>query len=287
MKKEAKRIGLVGLGLMGSALAGRFLQTGFTVIGFDIEPTRQRTLKELGGQPVEDAATVAGTCQRIVFSLPTTEVVEGVIRHMGYKLCAGAIIIDTTTGQPDQTAELGAKLAKRRVRYLDATVVGNSEQVRAGDVIVLAGGSRQTFAACDDVFDCFARETFHVGPCGSGARIKLVVNLVLGLNRAVLAEGLSFARAVGVSPKRALEILKFGAAYSRVMDTKGDKMLKGDFAPQARLSQHLKDVRLILSLGKKNKAKLPLSTLHRKLLEQVEASGGGELDNSAIIKAFK
>ena len=117
--------------------------------------------------------------------------------------------------------------------------------------------------------------------------MKLIVNLVLGLNRAALAEGLSFARSVGVSPGRALEILKSGVAYSRVMDTKGIKMLKRDFRPQARLSQHLKDVRLILSLGKRAKAKLPLSALHRKLLEQIEAAGGGDLDNSAIIEAFK
>jgi 3-hydroxyisobutyrate dehydrogenase-like beta-hydroxyacid dehydrogenase len=151
---------------------------------------------------------------------------------------------------------------------------------------VLAGGSTRTFAMCRDVFDCFARQVFYVGPCGSGARMKLVVNLVLGLNRAVLAEGLAFARSVGVSPERALEILKTGAAYSHVMDTKGAKMLRGDFTPQAKLSQHLKDVRLILSLGKKSGAELPLSKLHRQLLERLEAAGCGTLDNSAIIKAF-
>ena len=117
--------------------------------------------------------------------------------------------------------------------------------------------------------------------------MKLVVNLVLGLNRAVLAEGLSFARKTGVSPERALEILKCSAAYSRVMDTKGRKMLRSDFKPQARLSQHLKDVRLILSFGKKFGAKLPLSAQHRKLLELVDTAGGGDLDNSAIIQAFK
>lgn len=278
---------MVGLGLMGSALAERFSKVGFTVIGFDVNLARQRALKKLGGKPLDSATEVAATCDRIVLSLPTTDVVEAVVREMETKLRAGTIIIDTTTGEPEQTATLGAKLAKRRVGYLDATIVGSSAQTRKGNVIVLVGGPCATFEKCRDVFDSFARRTFHVGPCGSGARMKLVVNLVLGLNRAALAEGLSFAEAVGVSPERALDILKSGAAYSRVMDTKGGKMLNRDFSPQARLSQHLKDVRLILSAGKKTKAKLPLTALHRKLLAQVEAAGDGELDNSAIIKAFK
>jgi len=287
MRAAVQKIGLVGLGLMGNALAGQFLKSGFQVVGFDLDLKQKRALAGLGGTPVGSAGEIVDACQRIVFSLPTTDIVESVVGKMKGNLRAGTIIIDTTTGEPEQTKALAAKLAKKRVRYLDATIVGNSEQVRAGDVIVLVGGSRATFKACRDVFDCFTRQAFHVGPCGSAARMKLIVNLVLGLNRAALAEGLAFARAVGVSPRHALEILKAGASYSRVMDTKGKKMLTRDFSPQARLSQHLKDVRLILSLGKRVKLKLPMSALHCKLLEKVEAVDGGQLDNSAIIKAFE
>jgi 3-hydroxyisobutyrate dehydrogenase-like beta-hydroxyacid dehydrogenase len=114
-----------------------------------------------------------------------------------------------------------------------------------------------------------------------------VVILVLGLNRAVLAEGLAYAAACGIDPRQALEILKAGPAQSAAMDAKGEKMLNEDFTPQARLSQHLKDVRLILELGAKNEANLPLSALHCRLLEQLAQQGFGDLDNSAIIKAFR
>jgi 3-hydroxyisobutyrate dehydrogenase-like beta-hydroxyacid dehydrogenase len=272
---------------MGSALAERALRAGFSVTGFDINAARRRALRRIGGHPVVSATQVADSCRRILFSLPTTDVVESVIREMGDKLIPASTIIDTTTGAPAKTAALASRLAKRRVRYLDATIVGSSAETRAGQAIVLVGGASKTFAACRDLFDSFARQSFHVGECGSGARMKLVVNLVLGLNRAVLAEGLAFAASVGVSPARALEILKAGAAYSRAMDTKGGKMIAGDFRPQAKLSQHLKDVRLILALGRGTGAKLPLSALHRQLLERLEAAGHGELDNSAILKAFE
>jgi 3-hydroxyisobutyrate dehydrogenase-like beta-hydroxyacid dehydrogenase len=116
--------------------------------------------------------------------------------------------------------------------------------------------------------------------------MKLVVNLVLGLNRAVLAEGLSLARACGLDLPETLRVLRAGAAYSRVMDSKGPKMIAGEFQPQARLSQHLKDVRLILAEAERAGALVPLSRLHRDLLEAVEAGGWGEEDNAAVIRAF-
>ena len=116
--------------------------------------------------------------------------------------------------------------------------------------------------------------------------MKLVTNLVLGLNRAALAEGLAFAKALGLDGAEALQVLKASMAYSRIMDTKGEKMLRRDFAPQAKLSQHLKDVRLILQAGQETQARLPLSQLHSELLAAAETAGLGEADNSAIIAMF-
>jgi 3-hydroxyisobutyrate dehydrogenase-like beta-hydroxyacid dehydrogenase len=182
---------------------------------------------------------------------------------------------------------MGARLAARGVAYLDATVSGSSEQARRGEAVVMVGGDPRAFAACRDVFDAIARNAFHVGPVGAGARMKLATNLVLGLNRAALAEGLAFARRMGLDPSLTLEILRAGAAYSRIMDAKGPKMIAGDFAPQARLSQHLKDVRLILAEARRAGAATPLSEAHRGLLEAAEAAGFGAADNSAIIRAFE
>jgi 3-hydroxyisobutyrate dehydrogenase-like beta-hydroxyacid dehydrogenase len=173
------------------------------------------------------------------------------------------------------------------IDYVDATVLGSSEQARQGDVIVMAGGRREAVESCADVLQTFARRWFHVGPCGCGARTKLVVNLVLGLNRAVLAEGLNFARRCGLDERALLEILRDGSAYSRVMDVKGEKMLRGDFTPQARLAQHLKDVGLILEQAARVGARTPLSEVHAELLRRVVELGGGDDDNSAVIRAYE
>jgi 3-hydroxyisobutyrate dehydrogenase-like beta-hydroxyacid dehydrogenase len=178
-------------------------------------------------------------------------------------------------------------LAHRGVHYLDASVAGSSSQARSGDVLILVGARGEDFAACQSLFAQLAREVHHIGPPGAGAKLKLVHNLVLGLSRAVLAEGLSLARSLGLDPQRTLEVLRASAAYSRVMDQKGDRMVSNHFDPEARLSQHLKDVRLMLEAGSAAGARLPLSETHRELLEALEAAGWGTLDNSAIIRAFE
>jgi 3-hydroxyisobutyrate dehydrogenase-like beta-hydroxyacid dehydrogenase len=136
------------------------------------------------------------------------------------------------------------------------------------------------------VLESWSGRRFHVGPIGSGQRMKLVINLVLGLNRAVLAEGLNLAKLAGIDPAAALEVLKATPAFSTAMVTKGAKMVNRDFAVQAKLVQHLKDVTLIRALARRSGASTPLSDLHQELLEFAANAGFSDSDNSAIIEAY-
>jgi 3-hydroxyisobutyrate dehydrogenase-like beta-hydroxyacid dehydrogenase len=282
-----QQIGLIGVGLLGTAMAGRLLKAGFDVVGFDIDRERREQLSEFGGRPVESAREVAITCKRIVLSLPHSEIAAAVIDDIADSLLPDSIVIDTTTGDPDTMKGLGIQLAERGVSYLDSTVAGSSKQAHLGDVVVMAGGDSRAFESCRDIYSAIARETVHVGPCGSGAKIKLVVNLILGLNRAVLAEGLSYARSLGLDLPDVLNLLKSTVAYSRVMDSKGEKMVTGDFSTEARLSQHLKDVRLILATASETGRSLPLSQLHESILTSLDEAGHGNEDNSAVFKAYE
>ena len=281
------QIGIIGLGLVGTAIAQRVLRGGTSVVGFDLADLRRDGLELAGGRAVDSALAVAQVCDLVVLSLPNSDIVGGVLDELEPALRAGMTIVDTTTGDPQAAEAAGARLAELSVRYLDATIVGSSAQVSEGQVVVMVGGEVEALDAARAVLETFASQTFHVGPWGAGSRMKLVVNLVLGLNRAVLAEGITLARALGVDPERALDVLRASAAYSRVMDTKGPKMLAEEFAPQARLAQHLKDVQLMLAAAERTGTDLPLSLLHRELLERVVAAGDGDLDNSAIIRAFR
>lgn len=281
------RVGIIGIGLVGTAITERLTTCGYQVIGYDIKPEQLEGLRLLGGEVASSALEVASACERLILSLPTSEIAGSVMNEIRPALKNGALIIDTTTGSPADAVNFAEGLAGSSIEYVDATVAGSSRQVRTREAIVICGGTEAAFARCGDLFELWSKRAFHVGPSGSGARMKLVINLVLGLNRAVLAEGLEFARASGIDPYLSLEILKESPAYSRAMDTKGLRMLNEEFAPEARLSQHLKDVRLILSSGKRSGARLPLSSLHEELLAAAEAAGFGASDNSAVIKAFQ
>lgn len=285
---EKKRIGIIGLGLMGTAITERLLEHGFHCFVWNRTRPKAEPLLALGARwsdnPLAD-------CDRVIISLYTSDIVESVLKELLNDLRAtqliekvsGTILIDTTTGVPEQSAAMCAHLATLGVQYLDAPVSGSSEQTRRGEATVMVGGDRNAFEACNDLWPVLGANIYHLGASGSAAKMKLVSNLALGLNRAALAEALVFARGIGVDPASALEVLRGSMAYSRVMDVKGQKMLTENFTVQARLSQHLKDVRLILASG----VTLPLSETHCQLLEQAEAMGLGDEDNSAIIKAIQ
>ena len=271
---------------MGSALADRLVGAGQRVIGWDIEDERRGALRERGGEVAHDAQEVFSGCSRVLLSLPSHREVGDVVRAAGTTLSRGLTIIDTTTGDPASTEALARTMDEQGIVYLDATISGSSAQVRAGSATLMVGGDAESFAACSDIFALIGSQVFHTGSTGTGAKMKLVTNLVLGLNRAALAEGLAFAESIGLDPTLSLAVMRGSLAYSRIMDTKGERMVRGDFAPDARLSQHLKDVHLIVDTGRDAGLPMPLSAAHRAVLEEAEAAGYGELDNSAIIKVL-
>lgn len=284
---DSPSLGLIGIGLLGSVLAERLVAGGFAVRGFDLDPTRLDAFRRIGGHAVAGSQAVLTQSDRIVLSLPSHREVAALVHEHSSALRPGVTLIDTTTGDPATAEVLAQELASRGVNYVDATISGSSTQVREGTAVMMVGGDEAAFTACADIFARLASETFYTGGPGTGAKMKLVTNVVLGLNRAALAEGLALAQGLGLDATQALAIMRRGPAYSRIMDSKGGKMLTGDFSPEARLSQHLKDVRLIVERGTAAGLPMPLSIAHRTVLESAEAAGLGALDNSAIIRALQ
>ncbi|HEY1540933.1 MAG TPA: NAD-binding protein [Xanthobacteraceae bacterium] len=139
----------------------------------------------------------------------------------------------------------------------------------------------------DDVLQVLFPRRFHVGAAGDGGRTKLAVNLILGLNRLALAEGLVFATRLGLDPTAFLKVAQASAAYSQVMETKGAKMIGRDFRPEGRAKQTLKDVHLMLDQGKKAGQPLPLLAVHCDVLEACVRNGEAELDNSVIVEEIR
>ena len=174
------------------------------------------------------------------------------------------------------------------IEMLDAAISGTSKMCAERDVTFLVGGNEEPFRECGAIFSALGKLTFYMGKNGAGAVAKLVVNLVLGLNRMALAEGLCLAGKAGMDPRRTLEVLQGSAAYSKAMDQKGLRMVNKDFLPpEGKLAFHLKDVRLMLDLGHRVNAPLVLSSLHAQALRSEVAKGRGEWDNADIISFYQ
>ncbi|MBX9652368.1 NAD(P)-dependent oxidoreductase [bacterium] len=277
-------IGIVGLGLMGTAIAERLLAHHYRVVVWNRTREKSESLLRLGATWSDNPFV---DCDCVLISLYSTDVVRDVLQQMQDGMRAGQIVIDTTTGEPDAAVRLAQELKEQGIIYLDAPVSGSSEQTRSGDATLFVAGDQRTYERLEPLWRVLGRAVFYVGENGAASQMKLVSNLVLGLNRAALAEGLIFAKRMGIDPMQALTILRSSAAYSRVMDIKGDKMVTRDFRVQARLSQHLKDVRIILQKANQLNQLLPLTETHRSILERAEEAGWGDADNSAVINAYE
>ncbi len=282
-QKETLRIGVIGVGLLGSALAERLISAGYHVAGYD-----PRSFHVSAVQVAESVPELIQGSDVLFLSLPNSSVVSEVVRAHVAAFRRGHVVMDTTTGDPDQMMELHAWLKEREVSYLEANIAGSSQAMRSGDVTLFLGREPSIIQAHEDLITSLSPKFFHMGPVGMASRFKLVHNLVLGLHRLVLAEGLEFARSLGIDPEHALDILMKTPAFSSVMETKGPSMVHRDYdPPKARLVQHLNDVHLMLGQARATGAHVPLTSIHARLLGEAVRDGLGDMDNSAIVELFR
>ncbi|HEY6995370.1 MAG TPA: NAD(P)-dependent oxidoreductase, partial [Xanthobacteraceae bacterium] len=217
---EPRPVGLIGVGLLGRALAHRLRAAGFEVVGFDVDAAKSAKLAELGGRPVGSVADLARRCDPIVLAVFSTDQVEAVVE--GQLLPAlgegsGKVVLCASTCDPDRIAALGWRVAPRGLRLLETPVSGASGQVSRGEGVGLIGGDPQVASAVEPVLRAMFPTYFHIGKVGDGGRAKLAVNLILGLNRLAMAEGLTFAERLGLDPAAFLDVARRSAAYSQVM----------------------------------------------------------------------
>ena len=263
---------------MGAALAERLLGAGFALLGYDVQRGKAAPLNI---QEADSVLEVGRRCDRIVISVFDDAQVEEVLAEL---LCAGRelSVICVTTCTPERIASLAT-----RIRLVEAPLSGTSAQVRAGEGVGLVAGETEAIDSMSDLLDAICPQRCVVGKAGAAARAKLAINLVLQLNRAALAEGLAFAERMGLSASESLRVMRKSAAYSAVMDSKGEKMVRGDYAPQSRLAQTLKDARLILEEAERQHQVLPLMRTNVALLSAAIAIAGAEADPAAIIEALR
>ena len=280
-------IGIIGLGPMGAALSERLIGAKVPVIGFDIEPAKCEKLQALGGLVATSVHELADRSRAIVIAVHSGEQVEVLFGELGSGAgSACPTVVCTTTCAPDEIARLAQRATGLGIPLVEAPISGTSAEVREGTATALVAGETGVIDAIGTLLSIICPRSKYVGGIGNASRVKLAINLVLQNNRAALAEGIVFAECLGLDGQTFLKAARKSAACSRVMDSKGDKMLARDFQPQSHISQTLKDAELILKEAQRQNLHLPMTLTQAGLLRTAIALKGPNSD-SAVFEAIR
>lgn len=293
MSVDNKTVGVIGLGLMGTAQSQRLIGAGLDVIGFDIAPQARERLVQNGGRAAGSVTDIARAAPRVVLAVFDTAQVEDVVAGPEGLLSVPPgerktrLVLVTSTCEPDRVAALADRVRPQGIDILEVPLSGTSVSVEKGDAVGLVGGSDDLIATAEDMLAAICPRYYRMGAVGNGGRTKLAVNCIVGLNRAALAEGLVLAERMGLPLDAFLNAARGSAAYSQIMDTKGVKMVAGDFEAQGRIRQSHKDFTLITGEGARKGQNLPMAKSYLAYMNDCIAAGEAEWDNAAVIEAVR
>ena len=219
-------VGVIGLGIMGGAFAKNLIESGWRVVGYDIDRTRNRALARAGVEIAPNVAALAKQVPTIVTSLPSPKALEAVIGEIaGTKLPRKTVIEASTFTLEDK---LRAERALKRGGHiaLDCPVSGTGSQAAVKDLVIYASGDTKAIARLKPMFLGFSRAVHDLGEFGNGSRMKYVANLLVAIHNVASAEAMVLGIKAGLDPQRIFDLVKIGAGNSRVFELRAPMMVK-------------------------------------------------------------
>ena len=286
MISSPKRIGILGHGLVGLALAARAIASGHAVSGCDPSPAAQSAARARDIEVLGTAADLAASCDAVLICVLDDAALLSCAAALASAASRPGLVLSCVTASVEATTQAATLVQGAGTDFADMPLLGSSRQIADGQALGLLGASEATALRWSSLLNDLCPRYRIVGPAGHGVRAKLACNLILGLNRAALAEGLALATTMGLDGSTFLELLRESPAYSRAVDVAGPRMVARDFTPVSRIRQHRKDLTLILEQGHIAGLDLELTAAHANLLDRALDQGLGELDNVAIIAAI-
>jgi 3-hydroxyisobutyrate dehydrogenase-like beta-hydroxyacid dehydrogenase len=286
-----ERVGFVGLGIMGSRMAANLAGAGHELTVFNrTRATADAWAAEHGGT-VADSPAAVGAASDVVVSMVVDgdQVREVLLGEHGVVQGAapGALCVDMSTIAPAQTRAIGAELAERGVRMLDAPVTGSSPKAQDGTLTIMAGGEPADFARAEPLLRVMGELVVHVGALGQGEMVKLINNAVAAANAATVGEALIVGRRTGVDLDALVEVMAKGSGGSAMLDLKAGPMRAHDYTTLFKLEHMLKDVRLCLEEGQAAAVPFAAAARARDVLVAALARGHGDDDFAALIEALE
>jgi 3-hydroxyisobutyrate dehydrogenase len=284
------RIGFIGLGLMGQAFTKRLAECGFAVTGYDIVSDKMQQAAKHGVKPAASPAEVARASDIVLVCVTSTHAVEEAV--LGEGGVAGAkggakVLVDHSTTEIGETRRLAGELSKRAgIAWVDAPVSGGPTAAVAGTLAIMAGGDAAAIATVEPVMAKLAGRFTHMGGVGAGQVTKMINQVLVLTNYAVIAEALRLGEKCGIDVSRVPEALSAGHAGSNLLKDLTPRMVARDFAPRGFARQVLKDLDMVHDLSKEMKSPTPMAAQAASLFRILVARGHSELDGSAILKLY-
>ncbi len=269
---------------MGANMARRLKETGYTVsVVYDVNAAAAEELaKELGGQAVQDLRKVTRNSQ-VIFTVVTDDKAMKSIYQGGLlSRCRDRLFINCATLTPSVHQLVEAKAEKAGAQALEACMASSITQARQGTLYLMCGGKPRAYERAKPILEKLSASMRYVGPAGTAAQVKALVNMVMNINTAGLAEGLALGEALGLDLTMLREVFCQTGANSQVLKTDGEDMQNRDHTCFFSAAHAAKDSGIALKLGKTAGLNLPLAAATKKQYDRMVAAELGELDKSGI-----
>jgi 3-hydroxyisobutyrate dehydrogenase-like beta-hydroxyacid dehydrogenase len=278
------RVGVIGLGRMGSGMARRLLHHGVPVTVWDRSPDRSADLVAAGATVAASPAAAARDRALVLVSLADWSATQAVLCGPGGALADGplsGVLASTSTLAPEEVVTL----ADRTPAVLDVGLQGNHQHAREGELRLYVGGRAEVLDRVRPLLDLLAKQVRHVGGLGAGMRLKLVMNLLMGVEVQVMAEAAALGARLGLDQATVLDAITASGFASPVMKFKASRLASGDYsAPDFRLRLMAKDLRLAVMAAERAGVAMPVTQAAGRTHEEALAQGYGDLDCAAVAR---
>lgn len=279
----------IGLGTMGRGMVRNLLAHGHSVTVWNRSAGAAQEMEALGAQRAETLGEAVAGAEFVMCCLSDDEAVRQVVLAPGGLLevvAPSSVMIELSTIDPDLSAAEADAFAQRGIVFLDAPVFGSKLEAEAGGLWVVVGGPRDVFDRANSVFAAISESAHYMGGHGSGARMKLVGNLVVASQIEALGEAMTLAKKAGLDLHDVLGVLKVTDARSPIFDRVGVKLIADNYTPSFALKLMRKDGRLILDFADRLRVPLPAMTATAGIIERGVEAGWGDENASALIKVL-
>jgi 3-hydroxyisobutyrate dehydrogenase len=286
----AETVAILGLGTMGGGMAANLLKAGFSLSVYNRTAAKAQALVDAGARLASTPADAAKGASVILSMLADDSASREVWLGKDGALAAaskGTVLIESSTVSPSWIAELGGLATQHGVELLDAPVTGSRMQAAAAQLAFLVGGSAAALETATPVLKAMSKEIVHLGPLGSGAKLKLINNFLCGVQIASLAESLTWIERSGLDREKALTFLKTGAPGSPLLGAISERMVSHNYTVNFLLKLMTKD--LLYAQNEAAHCNVDLTTAEnaRNLFEAAIAKGFGEADMSSVIEPLR